>query len=81
MDNSSSRVGKDNRGQERNDAAKRRHGDAARKAEDSEETLEVGGALRLRLEAEDRGQKSEIRGQKTEDSEETLEIGDCGFEI
>jgi hypothetical protein len=37
MTNSSSRVGKDNRG---------------KTTEGSEETLEVGGALRLRLEAE-----------------------------
>ena len=36
------------------------------KTEDSEETLEVGGALRLRLEAGDRGRKTEVGGQKSE---------------
>ncbi len=34
---------------------------APRKAEDSEETLEVGGALRFRLEAGDRGRGRFIR--------------------
>ncbi len=32
----------------------------SQRSEDSEETLEVGGALRFRLEAEDRGRRSEV---------------------
>jgi hypothetical protein len=46
--------------------------------EGSEETLEVGGTLRFRLEAEGRRQRAEVGGQKSEiRGQRRLKILDC----
>ena len=53
----------------RGDAAKGGQGEAERVAEDSEKILEVGGALRLRVEA--RSQRIEVGRRRSEERKRT----------